>query len=112
MTKRRQEAILNIASKKAILEGVPQMRAINTVDLKNQTNQVLRTVRRGKPVVVTLHGRLCAAIIPLKEEDLDDLIFEYSPYLRKLIAEAEADIRAGRTVSWQDFLKHEQSHSS
>ena len=88
------------------------MKLINTVDLKNHTNQVLRQVRQGQPIAVTLHGKPCVAIVPLKEEDLEDLTFEYSPHLRKLIAEAEADIKAGRVVSWQDFLKHEQAHSS
>lgn len=84
------------------------MKLINTVDLKNHTNQILRQVHRGQPVAVTRHGKPYAALLPLTEEGLEDLLFEYSPRLRRLIAEAEADIKAGRTVTWKDFLKHER----
>ena len=83
------------------------MKVINTVELKNHTNEILRLVRRGRPVAVTLRGKPSAAIIPLTEENLDDFIFEYSPEARRLIEEAEADVRAGRVITWQTFLEHE-----
>lgn len=88
------------------------MKLINTVDLKNHTNQILRQVHRGQPVAVTRRGKPYAALLPLTEEGLEDLLFEYSPRLRRLIAEAEADIKAGRTVTWEDFLKHERRSSA
>ena len=47
-------------------------------------------------------------MIPLTEAGLDELMLEYSPALRQLIAEAEADIRAGRVVTWREFLEHER----
>lgn len=84
------------------------MKLINTVDLKNHTNQILRQVHRGQPVAVTRRGKPYAALLPLTEEGLEDLLFEHSPRLRRMIAEAEADIKAGRTVTWEDFLKHER----
>ncbi len=84
------------------------MKLINTVDLKNHTNQILRQVHRGQPIAVTRRGKPYAALLPLTEEGLEDLIFEYSPRFRRLIAEAEADLKAGRTVTWEDFLKHER----
>ena len=85
------------------------MKTVNTVELKNHTNQLLRRVARGgQPIVVTLHGKPTAAMIPLTEEGLEDLVLQYSPALRRLIAEAEADIRAGRVVTWREFLEHER----
>ena len=85
------------------------MKTVNTVELKNHTNQLLRGVRRrGQPIVVTYHGKPTAALIPLTEAGLEELMFEYSPTLRGLIAEAEADMRAGRTVTWREFLEHER----
>lgn len=84
------------------------MKLVNTVDLKNHTNKILRQVHRGEPVAVTRRGKPYAALLPLTEEGLEDLIFEYSPRLRRLIAEAETDLKAGRTVTWEDFLRHER----
>ena len=85
------------------------MKTVNTVELKNHANQLLRHVRTGHPVVVTHHGRPTAALIPLTEAGLDELMMEYSPAFRRMIAEAEADLRAGRVVSWSAFLEHERA---
>lgn len=83
------------------------MRVVNTVELKNRTNRLLKYVGHGRPIAVTRRGKPCAALIPLNEDELEEFIFEYSPETRRLIAEAEADIRAGRVVRWSEFLKHE-----
>lgn len=84
------------------------MKTVNTVELKNHANQLLRRVRRGYPVVVTQHGKPTAALIPVTENGVEELTFEYSPRFRRLIAEAEADVRAGRVVTWHEFLEHER----
>jgi methylated-DNA-[protein]-cysteine S-methyltransferase len=49
------------------------MRLVSTADLKNRTNEVLRTVLAGEPVVVTRHGRPVASLVRLAERDLDAL---------------------------------------
>ena len=85
------------------------MKMVSTVELKNRTNEILRQVRRGAPVAITVYGKPSAALIPLTEESLEDLVFEYSPAVRRLIAEAEADVKAGRVVPWKGFLAHEAS---
>ena len=74
------------------------MKVANTVDLKNRTNELLRQVMKGEPVIITFRGKPAASIIPLTEDDLDDFILEYSPKIRKMIAEAEADRKAGRVI--------------
>lgn len=83
------------------------MRMINTVELKNRTNEILRQVHRGHPVAVTRRGKPYAAVIPLTEEGLEDFLFEHSPRLRRLIAEAESDVKKGRLVTWENFLAAE-----
>ena len=88
------------------------MKLVNTVELKNHANQLLRRVHRGQPVVVTHHGKPTAALIPLDENGVEELTFEYSPLFRRLIAEAKADVRAGRLVSWREFLEHERRAKS
>ena len=84
------------------------MKTVNTVELKNHANQLLRRVRGGQPVIVTRHGKPTAALIPLTEDGVEELAFEYSPAFRRMIAEAEADVRAGRVVTWREFLEHER----
>ncbi len=105
--------MLDMAIKVALLkEGVGIMKIIHTADLKNHTNEILRQVHRGHPVAVTRRGKPYAALIPLTEDGLEDLIFEYSPRLRKLIGEAEADVKNGRLVAWENFLRHERHRSA
>jgi methylated-DNA-[protein]-cysteine S-methyltransferase len=50
------------------------MRLVSTADLKNHTNEVLRTALAGEPVVVTRHGRPVASLLRLEEGGLDALV--------------------------------------
>lgn len=49
------------------------MRLVSTADLKNRTNEVLRTALSGEPVVVTRHGRPVASLLRIDEGGLDRL---------------------------------------
>ncbi|MDR7483716.1 MAG: type II toxin-antitoxin system prevent-host-death family antitoxin [Armatimonadota bacterium] len=49
------------------------MRLVSTADLKNRTNEVLRTALAGEPVVITRHGRPIASLARLAEGDLGTL---------------------------------------
>lgn len=80
------------------------MRVTNTVELKNKTNEILREVMKGSPVIVTFRGKPAASITPLKEEDLEDFVLENSPAIQKMIAQAEKDIKAGKVVSLKKYL--------
>jgi prevent-host-death family protein len=74
------------------------MKVANTVELKNRTNQLLRYVMNGEPVIITLRGKPAASLTPLSEEDLEDFVIENSPKIRRMVEEAEADRLAGRVV--------------
>jgi prevent-host-death family protein len=80
------------------------MRVANTVELKNKTNELLREVMKGNPLIITYRGRPAASILPLSEDDLEDFIIEHSPSIRKKIAQAEKDLRAGRLISLEEYL--------
>jgi len=80
------------------------MKMANTVELKNKTNELLRRVVAGEPVIITLKGKPAAAITPLTEDGLEDFIIENSSTIRKKIARAEKDIKAGRVISLNDYL--------
>ena len=80
------------------------MKVANTVELKNRTNALLRLVMNGEPVIITYRGKPAASITPLTEDDLEDFILEHSPKVRRLIAEADADLKAGRVVALDAYL--------
>lgn len=54
------------------------MRMANTVELKNRTNELLRDVIAGQPLIVTLRGKPAAALVPLTEHDLEGFVLRYS----------------------------------
>ncbi len=85
------------------------MRVANTVELKNKTNQILKTVMKGSPVIITYRGKPAASITPLTEDDLEDFVLENSPKIRKMLAEAEKDIKEGKTIALDQYLgkRHE-----
>ena len=80
------------------------MKVADTVELKNKTNEILREVVNGKPVIIIYRGKPAASLTPLTEDDLEDFIIENSPSIRKKIARAEKDIKAGRVISLDDYL--------
>ena len=80
------------------------MRVANTVELKNKTNQILKEVINGRPVIITYRGKPAASITALTEEDLEDFVLENSPKFKKMIAEAEKDIKEGKVMSLKDYL--------
>ncbi len=80
------------------------MKVANTVALKNKTNELLRYVMKGEPVIITFRGKPAASMLPLTEEDLEDFILEHSPKIRKMIAQAEADRTAGRVIPLDRYL--------
>ena len=80
------------------------MRVANTVELKNKTNQILREVMNGSPVIITYRGKPAASLAPLTDDNLEDFILENSPKVKKMIAEAEKDIQKGKVVSLDKYL--------
>ena len=80
------------------------MRVANTVELKNKTNKILKEVMEGKPVIITYRGKPAASLAPLTEDDLEDFILQNSPKIKKMIREAEKDLKKGKVVSLNNYL--------
>jgi prevent-host-death family protein len=80
------------------------MKVTNTVGLKNKTNQILRDVMKGNPVIITYRGKPAASLTPLTEDDLEDFVLENSPTVRRMIAEAQKDIEQGKVTSLEQYL--------
>ena len=80
------------------------MRVANTVELKNKTNEILKEVMKGSPVIITYRGKPAASLTLLTENELEDFILENSPKVKKMIAEAEKDFQKGKVVSLDKYL--------
>ena len=80
------------------------MKVTNTVGLKNKTNEILREVMKGNPVIITYRGKPAASLTPLTEDDLEDFVLENSPKIRQMIVQAEKDIQTGKLISLDDYL--------
>lgn len=57
------------------------MKMVNTVELKNRTNALLRQVGRGEAVIVTRRGKPVAALTRLTDADLEEFVLRHSAHL-------------------------------
>jgi len=80
------------------------MRVVNTVELKNKTNEILKEVMNGSPVIITYRRKPAACITALREDDLEDFVLENSPMIPKMINEAEKNIQKGKVLSLNQYL--------
>ncbi len=54
------------------------MKMVNTVELKNRTNALLRQVGRGEAVIVTRRGKPVAALTRLVDADLEEFVLRFA----------------------------------
>ena len=85
------------------------MKFVSVSELKNETSSIVRQVRGGRSVVVVRHGKPCAAVIRISEEQMDQLLFEESPLVRQAVQEALEDRRCKRYVTLRDYLRGKRS---
>ena len=81
------------------------MMTVNTVELKSQANRLLKRVAKREVVLVTWRGHPCAAIIPVSDETLADLLWEYSPETQRRLRVAVEELQKGKTQSLREFTK-------
>jgi prevent-host-death family protein len=77
-------------------------------ELKKKTNEIFKQMHQtGRPIIVTVNGRPDAVLLEVEvfEKKLKSL------NLGTLLAEAEIDIREGRTRGARDFLKEFQKNA-
>ena len=66
---------------------------------QNMAKYVRQSRRLGRSYIVTHNKKPMIKIVPLSDEEV------YSESFIKSIGEAEADIRAGRTVTQEELMK-------
>jgi prevent-host-death family protein len=81
------------------------MKFASTAELKNRTNALLREVEAGRVVVITRRGKPVASVLPCAEDDIEDLVLETDPRIRRSIERAAADIAAGRGIRLGDYKR-------
>lgn len=82
------------------------MKTVNTIELKTHANRLLaRVAGKRQVVVITKRGRPCAALVPVSDESLVDLLWEYSPEVQRRLRVAADELEAGRTESLKAFAK-------
>lgn len=70
---------------------------VSVRDLANGASRVIEAVRTsGRPAVITRRGRPVAAIVPIDQEALEEWVLANAPEFVANMAEAEAEIAAGR----------------
>ena len=82
------------------------MMTVNTIELKTHANRLLNKVSsRHQVVLITRRGRPCAALVPVTEENLVDLLWEFSPDVQKRLQTSVDELRAGKGESLKAFAK-------
>jgi antitoxin YefM len=80
--------------------------AIGIRELRNRVTEVLRRVQeRGSGIVVTRHGRPAALILPIDSPEAEDYVLSHAPEFVTSLREADADLRAGRTITLDEYRK-------
>lgn len=77
---------------------------VNTAELKNQTNRLLSQVNRG-PIVITRRGHPCAALISVREAELEDLLWEMSPRVQSRLRKAREELGRRDWMTAEEFLR-------
>lgn len=85
------------------------MKFVSVSELKNETSAIVRRVSGGGSVIVVRHGKPCAAVIRISENDLDQLLFEQSSLVKQAVQEAMDDLRHKRYVTLKDYLRGKRS---
>jgi prevent-host-death family protein len=83
------------------------MATVSIRDLTRNASGVVDDVTRtGRPALVTKRGHLVAAVVPIDAESVEDYVLANSPDIIASLAEADAEIAAGLTVSHEDVFAH------
>jgi prevent-host-death family protein len=74
------------------------MGTVSIRELSRNASAVIDEVARtGRPAVVTKHGAPVAAVVPIDEGDLEDLVLARASEYLGDIGAADEDLSAGRT---------------
>lgn len=81
------------------------MSAIGVRELGRNPSKVLdELAERRRPILITRRGRPVAVLMPIDPDEVEDQVLAHAPEFIADRAEAEADLRSGRTVLLSKLL--------
>ncbi len=81
------------------------MTAIGVRDLGRNPSKILDELAEGRrPILITRRGRPVAVLTPIDPDEVEDQILAHAPEFVADRAEADADLREGRTVPLSKLL--------
>ena len=78
-------------------------------ELKNKTKDVLGKAETDGVVILTSNGKTRAAIVPLKEEDVEDFLAAHNPKIREAVLKGYKDSKKGGKSYTVSELKEDKS---
>jgi prevent-host-death family protein len=75
-------------------------------ELKNKTREVLGKAHKEGVVILTNNGKTCAAIVPLKEEDVEDFLAAHNPRIKSAVLKGmKSTSGGGRVYTAEELLE-------
>lgn len=79
------------------------MRIAPVVEVKAKFSAFLEESKSG-PIIVTKNGKAVAVLLAVDDDDeLERLILSYSPKFQAIMSKGKAQIKAGESLSHEDF---------
>jgi prevent-host-death family protein len=85
------------------------MTTVSIRDLSRRPSEVVDEVARtGRPAIITRRGRAVTAMIAIDPDQLEDFVLANAPEYSRSMRAAVADLRAGRTVTLDEYRRRRQ----
>ena len=81
------------------------MKLVGVKELKTKPSAYIKEAQKGNPIIITVGRKVSAALIPLKEEEIEDFLLAYHPRFRRQIEAGIRDVEQGETVSLKQLLE-------
>jgi len=83
------------------------MRIASLADVKAKLSAYVDECQTDGPIVITRNGKPVAVLLaPQDNDDLERLLLARNPRFQALVAQAEESIKAGKTLSSDEFWRH------
>ncbi len=80
------------------------MRIISLADAKTRLSSYIDQAQDSGPIVITRNGKAVAVlVVPVDDDDLEDLILARSPRFQAILAQSQKSLRVGKGIAEDAF---------